>query len=376
MENIQMVDLHAQYMRMKSDIDQGISEVIENTAFINGPVVHEFAQALAQYLSVKHVVPCANGTDALQIALMAAGVGSGDEVITPNFTFIATVEVVALLGAKPVLVDVDPDDFTIDANQIESLINSKTKAIVPVHLFGQCANMTKIMEIANKHDLIVIEDSAQSIGSEYFINGSPHKAGTLGHFGCTSFFPSKNLGGYGDGGALYTNDDDLAIIAKSITNHGSVVKYHHDRIGVNSRLDAMQAAILQVKLQHLDDFNRRRQAAAIFYDHYLERIPEIQIPVKRDSSTHTYHQYTIKVPKGMNLELQAYLAEKKVPAMIYYPIPLHKQEAFINWTDDREFVVSDDLAQQVVSLPMHTELTKNQLLYIVESIKDFFDAKR
>jgi len=376
MENIQMVDLHAQYMRLKSDIDKGIQEVIDSTAFINGPIVSRFSNELAKYLGSKHVIPCANGTDALQIALMAAGVGPGDEVITTDFTFIATVEVVALLGAKPVLADVDPNDFTIDVKNLESLITANTKAIVPVHLFGQCANMSAIMEIAKKHNLIVIEDTAQAIGSDYFLKGSPHKAGTMGHFGCTSFFPSKNLGCYGDGGALYTNDDELAAIAKSITNHGSVVKYHHDRIGVNSRLDAMQAAILMVKLPQLDDFNRRRQAAAIFYDHYLKLIPEVQIPEKRDDSTHTYHQYTIKVPRGLNVELQKYLAERNIPAMIYYPIPLHRQEAFINWTDEREFPVSDELAQSVLSLPMHTELNKEQLLLICQTVKDFFDAKR
>lgn len=376
MGNIQMVDLHTQYMRLKSEIDKGIQEVIETTTFINGPVVKSFADELSQYLGVKHVIPCANGTDALQVALMAAGIGIGDEVITPDFTFIATVEVVALLGAKPILADVNPTDFTIDVGSLESLVTPNTKAIVPVHLFGQCANMSAIMEFAKKHNLIVIEDTAQAIGSDYFVKGSPRKAGTLGHFGCTSFFPSKNLGCYGDGGALYTNDDNLADIAKSIVNHGSVVKYHHDRIGVNSRLDAMQAAILSVKLRQLDDFSRRRQAAAIFYDHYLRLIPEVQIPEKRDDSTHTYHQYTIKVPRGLNVELQAYLADKDIPSMIYYPIPLHRQEAFINWTDDRNFPVSDELAQCVISLPMHTELNKEQLLLICQTIKEFFDAKR
>ncbi|MFO7862589.1 MAG: DegT/DnrJ/EryC1/StrS family aminotransferase [Salinivirgaceae bacterium] len=376
MENIQMVDLQTQYKRLQPEIDKGISEVIENAQFINGPEVKSFAVELAKYLRVKHVIPCANGTDALQIALMAAGVGPGDEVITTNFTFIATVEVVALLGAKPVLADVNPDDYTINTKQIESLITEKTKAIVPVHLFGQCANMTEIMRIAKDRNLFVIEDTAQAIGSDYFIKNKPVKAGTIGHMGCTSFFPSKNLGCYGDGGALYTNDDQLAEVAKSITNHGSTIKYYHDRIGVNSRLDSMQAAILRVKLKQLDDFNRRRQAGAIFYDHYLSMIPEVEIPVKIDTSTHTYHQYTIKVPKGQNTELQAYLKEHNIPAMIYYPVPLHKQEAFMNYTDDREFPVSEDLAKSVLSLPMHTELTKDQLLYICQTIKTYFDERR
>jgi len=372
MKQIQMVDLQTQYKRLQKEIDEGIQNVIEDAKFINGPAVKTFAANLADYLSVKHVIPCANGSDALQIALMSAGIQPGDEVITPDFTFIATVEVVALLGAKPVLADVNPEDFTIDVNQLESLITDKTKAIVPVHLFGQCANMASIMNIARKHNLRVIEDTAQAIGSDYYIKDKPGKAGTLGDFGCTSFFPSKNLGCYGDGGALYTNDDELAATAKSITNHGSTVKYHHDRIGVNSRLDAMQAAILNVKLKNLDDFNRRRQAAAIFYDHHLEEIPEIAIPVKRDASSHSYHQYTIKVPKGENKKLQEYLKKHDIPSMIYYPIPLHKQAAFKEWTDDRTFPVSDELAERVLSLPMHTELTKEQLTHICNTIKTYF----
>jgi len=370
-----MVDLQLQYERLKSDIDNGISEVISSAKFINGPTVSNFATNLAKYLNVKHVIPCANGTDALQIALMAAGIEPGDEVITPNFTFIATVEVVALLQAKPVLVDVNPDDFTININELKKLITPKTKAIVPVHLFGQCANMKEIMELAKKHNLRVIEDCAQSIGTDYYWGDKPQKAGTMGDFGCTSFFPSKNLGCYGDGGALYTNDDELASIAKSITNHGSTVKYHHDRIGVNSRLDSIQAAILNVKLKQLDDFNRRRQAAAIFYDHQLGIIEQIETPAKQDFSDHTYHQYTIKVPKGENLKLQAYLKEKGVPAMVYYPIPLHKQKAFEKWTDSREFPVSDELAERVLSLPMHTELKKEELTYICDTIKDYFNGK-
>ncbi len=376
MKQIQMVDLQTQYERLKPEIDQGMSDVVKNAKFINGPAVNEFAVNLAKYLDVKHVIPCANGTDALQIALMAAGINPGDEVITPNFTFIATVEVVALLGAKPVLADVDINKFTIDIQQLESLITDKTKAIVPVHLFGQCANMAQINVIAKRHNLVVIEDAAQAIGTDYYIKDKPYKAGTLGDFGCTSFFPSKNLGCYGDGGALYTNNDDLAEIAKSITNHGSSVKYHHDRIGVNSRLDSLQAAVLNVKLKNLDDFNRRRQAAAIFYDHHLGDIPEVGIPEKRDASTHTYHQYTIKVPAGKNIELQEYLKKHQIPAMIYYPIPLHKQAAFEQWTDDRTFPVSDELAGRVLSLPMHTELEKDQLTHICDTIKSFFNGKK
>jgi UDP-2-acetamido-2-deoxy-ribo-hexuluronate aminotransferase len=375
MEKIQMVDLQSQYKRLKDDIDKGIKEVISSAMFINGPTVKDFAQNLANYLDVKHVIPCANGTDALQIALMAAGVKAGDEVLTTDFTFIATVEVVALLGAKPVLVDVNPDDFTINIEELEKLITPKTKAIVPVHLFGQCANMKVIMEVAQKHNLKVIEDCAQSIGTDFYLGDKPQKAGTIGDFGCTSFFPSKNLGCYGDGGALYTNDDSLAAIAKSITNHGSTVKYHHDRIGVNSRLDSMQAAILNVKLAQLDDFNKRRQAAAIFYDHQLSQIADIETPKKQDYSDHTYHQYTIKVPKGENLKLQSYLKERNIPAMVYYPIPLHKQKAFEEWMDDRKFPVSDELAERVLSLPMHTELTKEQLSYICNNIKAYFNEK-
>ncbi len=375
MKQIQMVDLQTQYERLKPEIDKGIADVVKDAKFINGPTVKEFAGNLAKYLGVKHVIPCANGTDALQIALMAAGIQPGDEVITPDFTFIATVEVVGLLGAKPVLADVDINNFTLDINQLESLITEKTKAIVPVHLFGQCANMVQIMDIAKRHDLAVIEDTAQAIGTDYYIQDKPHKAGTLGDFGCTSFFPSKNLGCYGDGGALYTNDDQLAEIAKSITNHGSKVKYHHDRIGVNSRLDSMQAAVLNVKLKNLDDFNRRRQAAAIFYDHHLVDIPEVETPEKRDASSHTYHQYTIKVPAGKNVELQEYLKKHQIPAMIYYPIPLHKQSAFDQWTDDRKFPVSDELACRVLSLPMHTELEKDQLTYICDTVKSFFHGK-
>lgn len=368
-----MVDLQSQYERLKTDINNGIEEVITSAKFINGPSVKTFAENLSKYLDVKHVIPCANGTDALQIALMAAGVLPGDEVITPNFTFIATVEVVALLRAKPVLVDVNPDDFTINIDELEKLITPNTKAIVPVHLFGQCANMKAIMEIAQKHNLKVIEDCAQSIGTDFYYGDKPQKAGTIGDFGCTSFFPSKNLGCYGDGGALYTNDDELANIAKSITNHGSTVKYHHDRIGVNSRLDSVQAAILNVKLAQLDDFNKRRQAAAIYYDHQFSQIPHIEIPAKKDFSNHTYHQYTIKVPKGENLKLQAFLKEKNIPAMVYYPIPLHKQKAFEEWTDNRTFPVSDELAERVLSLPMHTELTKEQLSYICDNIKAYFN---
>ena len=374
MQKIQMVDLPTQYQRLQKEIDDGIQSVVANAKFINGPEVKSFANNLAEYLGAKHVIPCANGTDALQIALMSIGIEPGDEVITPDFTFISTVEVVALLGAKPVLADVNPEDFTIDVNQIESLITKKTKAIVPVHLFGQCANMAAILALARKHNLKVIEDSAQAIGSDYYIKDKPSKAGTLGDFGCTSFFPSKNLGCYGDGGALYTNDDELAAMAKSITNHGSTVKYHHDRIGVNSRLDTMQAAILNVKLKNLDDFNRRRQAAAIFYDHHLEHIPEIAIPAKREASSHTYHQYTIKVPIGENKKLQEHLKKHDIPSMIYYPIPLHKQAAFEKWTDDRKFPVSDELAERVLSLPMHTELTKTQLTYICDTIKTYVDG--
>ena len=367
-----MVDLQSQYEKIQTEINEEIFTVLTSSQFINGKQVSEFATNLAKYLNVKHVIPCGNGTDALQIALMSIGIKPGDEIITPNFTFISTVEVVALLGAKPVLVDVNKDDFTINTEQIEALITDKTKAIVPVHLFGQCANMNEILRIAKKHKLKVIEDTAQAISTDYFINNNPIKAGTIADIGCTSFFPSKNLGCFGDGGAVYTNNDELAEKMHSIGNHGSKKKYYHDRIGLNSRLDTIQAAILKVKLKYLDEYTKHRQAAAIYYDTKLQQIPQVEIPFKRDDSTHTYHQYTIKVPKGENLKLKEYLNSKNIPAMIYYPVAINKQKAFKQYLNDRTCEVSDELSERVISLPMHTELTTKQLKFICSTIEEYF----
>ncbi|MGI9526870.1 MAG: DegT/DnrJ/EryC1/StrS family aminotransferase [Weeksellaceae bacterium] len=375
MQKVQMVDLVTQYHKIKPEIDQKILEVVGSSAYINGPEVKAFQSDLEQYLNVKHVIPCGNGTDALQVALMSLGLAPGDEVITADFTFAATVEVIDLLGLTSVLVDVNPDDFTINVDAIEKAITDKTKAIIPVHLFGQCANMDAIMDIAVKHDLYVVEDTAQAIGSDYtFPNGTTHKAGTMGHIGTTSFFPSKNLGCYGDGGAIFTNDDELAHKIRGIVNHGMYERYYHDEVGVNSRLDSMQAAILRIKLPHLDDYNTRRRAAANFYDTAFKGHPSIQTPHRRDDSTHVFHQYTLKVNGDRNA-LQQFLNKKEIPAMIYYPVPLHKQKAYNNEKyNDADFPVTMNLINQVISLPMHTELTDDQLHYITESVKEFFNV--
>ncbi|OFY89642.1 MAG: transcriptional regulator, partial [Bacteroidetes bacterium RIFOXYA2_FULL_33_7] len=319
MEEIRMVDLKGQYLKIKNEIDKAVIDVIGSTAFINGPEVNGLQKDLEKYLDVKHVVPCANGTDALQVALMALDLQAGDEIITTNFTFIATVEVIALLGLKPVLVDVDPQTYNINPDEIEKVINKRTKAIIPVHLFGQCVDMDRIMSIANKHNLYVIEDTAQAIGADYiFDNGSKKKAGTIGHIGCTSFFPSKNLGCYGDGGAIFTNNDKLAERLRSIVNHGMKVRYYHDEIGVNSRLDSIQAAILKIKLKHLDEYNTARIKVADFYDAAFSKYSQLQTPKRFEKSSHTFHQYTL-VTKGIDrVKLQTYLQEKKIPAMIYY----------------------------------------------------------
>lgn len=365
-----MVDLKGQYEKIKTEVDAGIQEVINTTAFINGAAVKEFQADLENYLNVKHVIPCANGTDALQIAMMALGLQRGDEVITASFTYVATAEVIGLLGLTPVLVDVNPDTFDIDCDAIERNITPKTKAIVPVHLFGQCANMERIMSIAKKHNLFVIEDVAQAIGADYtFSDGKKVKAGTIGHIGCTSFFPSKNLGCYGDGGAMYTNDDELAKKMKMISHHGQSVQYVHDVLGCNSRLDTIQAAVLKVKLKHLDEYAAARQKAAAFYDIAFANNPKLKTPVRVKNSTHVFHQYTLQLNGVDRTKLREQLAECGIPAMIYYPIPLHEQKAFRserNKTGD--FPVTEKLCANVLSLPMHTELDEETLGYICKNV--------
>jgi dTDP-4-amino-4,6-dideoxygalactose transaminase len=375
MKKIQMVDLRSQYLKIKPEIDKGIQDVIDSCAFINGPAVKSFQEAMEKYLGVKHVIPCANGTDSLQVSMMALGLQPGDEVITTSFTFIATAEVIALLKLTPVLVDVDPGTFNIDLKAIEKAITPKTKAIVPVHLFGQCAPMEEIMKIAKQHDLFVIEDNCQAIGSDYiFKDGTRKKGGTIGQIGCTSFFPSKNLGCYGDGGAIFTNDDELAKKLRIIVNHGMVVRYYHDIVGVNSRLDSIQAAILRVKLEHLDEYAAKRRAAADFYDKAFANNPHLTTPMRDKNSTHVFHQYTIVTHNVDRKGLIDHLASKDIPAMIYYPVPLHLQKAYV---DPRykpgDFPVTEALCQAVFSLPMHTELEEEQLDYIVNSVLEFIN---
>ncbi|MBA4321341.1 MAG: transcriptional regulator [Odoribacter sp.] len=375
MREIRMVDLKAQYDKIGSDIDEAIRTVLKSAAFIKGPEVKLLEEDLQKYLGVKHVISCANGTDALQIAMMALGLKPGDEVITTNFTFIATVEAVALLGLKPVLVEPEEDSFNISPEAIKKAITPKTKAIVPVHLFGQCAEMEEVMKIAAKHNLFVIEDAAQATGADYILNNKTIiKAGTIGHIGTTSFFPSKNLGCYGDGGALYTNDDQLAVKMRSISNHGMKVRYYHDDIGVNSRLDTIQAAILRVKLKNLDSFNNARRAAADFYDKALSECREIKVPVRMNFSSHIFHQYTIKILNGKREELKEYLEVKKIPSMIYYPVPLHMQTAYsyLGYRNE-DFPVTEKLCNEVISLPMHPDIDHEQLEYITANILEFFE---
>ena len=375
MKKIEMVDLRTQYERLKADIDSAISDVISSTAFIKGPDVRLFEEELQGYLGVRNVIACANGTDALQIAMMALGLRPGDEVITTNFTFIATVEVIELLGLKLVLVDPDPRTFNISPEAIEKAITPRTRAIVPVHLFGQCADMEPLMDIARRHGIHVIEDAAQATGTEYrFSDGTVKKAGSMGIIGCTSFFPSKNLGCYGDGGALFTDDDALAELIRSITNHGMKVRYYHDTIGVNSRLDTIQAAILKVKLRHLDAFNEARQKAAAHYDRELFAVPGITIPVRAANSSHIFHQYTLRVEGGERNRLRECLENEGVPSMIYYPVPLHMQKAYahLGYRAD-DFPVTTLLTSEVLSLPMHTELDDEQLTYITGCIRSKFN---
>jgi dTDP-4-amino-4,6-dideoxygalactose transaminase len=373
LKKMPMFDLIGQYKKIQPEIDKAIHDVVLSSAYINGPDVKSFAKEMEEYLSVKHVIPCANGTDALQIAMMALNFQPGDEVITASFTYVATAEVMALLKLKPVLVDVDPETFTIDCDAIERAITPRTVAIVPVHLFGQCANMQRVMEIANANNLYVIEDTAQAIGSEYTMNnGVTLKAGTIGTIGTTSFFPSKNLGCMGDGGAIFTNNDELAARMRMIVNHGQSVQYHHDDIGVNSRLDTMQAAILRVKLRHLDEYCEARQRAASYYDKAFSNHSKIKTPARMDKSTHVFHQYTLVLNGVPRTALREHLEPKGIPSMIYYPIPLHMQKAY---TDPRykhgDFPVTEHLCNHVISLPMHTELTEEDLRYITDSVLEF-----
>lgn len=375
MKPIQMVDLKGQYEKIKDEVNQGIQDCIDATAFINGPAVMEFQKDFENYLQVKHVIPCANGTDALQIAMMALGLKLGDEVIVPAFTYVATAEVIGLLGLKPVMVDVDADTFNIEIEDLEKYVTANTKAIVPVHLYGQSADMEKVMKFAEKHNLFVIEDNAQAIGADYtFADGTSKKTGTIGHIGCTSFFPSKNLGCYGDGGALMTNDDELAAKIRMIANHGQEKKYYHKVLGCNSRLDTIQAAVLKVKLKHLDKYSAARNKMAKYYDEHLKDIDAIEIPVRASNSNHVFHQYTLKIKNGKRDDLQAYLKEKGVPSMIYYPLPLYRQEAFQQYVEDGfSLPVTEDLCKEVLSLPVHTEFDHEVQDYIISEIKSFFN---
>jgi len=372
MKKIQMVDLQSQYYKIKNDVDNAVLNVMDSAAFINGPEVKSFQNEMETYLDVKHVIPCANGTDALQIALMGLDLQEGDEVITADFTFAATVEVIHLLKLKSVLVDVDYDTFTISTEAIKKAITPKTKAIIPVHIFGQCANMEEILKIAEEHNLFVIEDNAQAIGSQYtFSDGSVRHAGTMSTVGTTSFFPSKNLGCYGDGGAIFTNNDELAHRLRGIVNHGMYERYYHDEVGVNSRLDSIQAAILRKKLPNLDSYNDARRKAADYYDEAFAGNVNILTPKRAENSTHVFHQYTLRIVNGKRNELQKFLTEKEIPAMIYYPVALRKQKAYYQESNDADFVNTDKLLDQVISLPMHTELDEEQLKYITDAVLEF-----
>lgn len=369
-----MVDLKGQYSKIKSDIDNALHEVIDSAAFINGPAVSEFRRDLESYLKVKHVIPCANGTDALQIALMALGLEPGDEVIVPAFTYVATAEVIGLLRLTPVMVDVDPDTFNVTAPLFKNAITHRTKAVVPVHLFGQSCDMEAILDVSDQHNLFVVEDNAQAIGADYkFSDGLTKKTGTIGNVGTTSFFPSKNLGCYGDGGAIFTDDDGLGAKLQMIANHGQSKKYYHSVIGVNSRLDTVQAAILKTKLKHLDEYCAARQKVAQFYDEAFSEIAELQTPVRSERSSHVFHQYTLRVKDGSRDRLKSYLADRNIPSMIYYPVPLYKQDAFKHYSSDGfELPVTEQLCNEVISLPVHTEMTPKTQDYIINGVKSFF----
>ncbi|HCR90121.1 MAG TPA: transcriptional regulator [Prolixibacteraceae bacterium] len=371
--NIQMVDLYGQYMKIKNEVDQAMQEVIASSVFVKGGKVFEFEENLRNYLNVSEAITCGNGTDALQMAFMALNLQPGDEVITTPFTFVSTLEVLVLLKLKPVLADIDPGTFNISPEKLKEKITPKTRAIVPVHLYGQCAPMEEIMEIARQHGLYVIEDMCQALGADYiFTDGTRTKAGTIGDISCNSFFPTKNLGAFGDGGSVFTNDEKLGAVIRSIANHGMSKKYHYRQIGVNSRLDALQAAILDVKLNYLDQYIAARQEAAAFYDQALGNLPEIAIPERISYSTHSFHQYTIKVKTGRD-QLQEYLKHAGIPSMVYYPLPLHLQEAyqFLGYKKG-DFPVAEERSQQVLSLPMHTELSQEQLEYITNRIIEFY----
>lgn len=376
MKEIQMVDLYSQYMHIKDEVDGAIQRVIDSTAFIKGDEVAKFQEELASYMNVKYVIACGNGTDALQVAMMALELNPGDEVVTTPFTFISTIEVIRLLGLKPVLVDVREDTFNLDPSLLERVLTERTKAIAPVHLFGQCAQMEEIMGLANKHNLFVIEDNAQAIGATYsFSNGEKKRAGTMGNIGTTSFFPSKNLGCFGDGGALFTNDDELGERLRALVNHGMKQRYYYDFVGVNSRLDTIQAAILRVKLMQLDSYHRARQRAADFYDSALSAIKGLKVPARSNFSTHVFHQYTIQVPADSRDSLKSFLQEKGVPAMVYYPVPLHLQHAYGDLGYKMgDLPVSEGLCGRVLSLPMHTELEDDQLKYITDQVRTFFKS--
>ena len=377
MGKIQMVDLVSQYKNIQEEVDNAILNVVGSAAYIRGSEVKGLEEELAAYLGIKHVITCGNGTDALQISLMALGLKPGDEVISASFTFIATVEVIALLGLIPVMVDVDPSTFNIDPKAIENAITDKTKAIIPVHLFGQCGNMDAIMEVAKKHDLYVIEDTAQAISAAYTNNnGETKKAGTIGHIGCTSFFPSKNLGCYGDGGAIFTEDDEIAEMLRMVANHGMKKRYYHEVIGVNSRLDNLQAAVLRIKLRLLDNYKGARNAVADFYDNAFINMEQLSIPERNPQSSHAFHQYTLKC-NGIDRDgLKDHLAARDIPSMVYYPVPLHMQDAFINNPSFKQtsLPITEALAKKVISLPIHTEMKEEQLILITETVKEYINS--
>lgn len=376
MKKINMVDLNGQYRKIRWKVNREIKKVINSSSFINGPIVKDFQNNLQEYLNVRHVIPCANGTDALQIALMALDLKRGDEIITTNFSFASTIEVILLLGLKPVVIDIDPKSFNINPSLIQDKITERTRAIIPVHLFGQSCRMEEILEIANKNNLQVIEDNAQALGSTYkFSNSQKQMSGTIGDIATTSFFPSKNLGCYGDGGAIFTNSDNLAYKMRGIVNHGMYERYYHDEIGVNSRLDSIQAAILNVKLKYLDKYNKRRQEAASLYNASFDRIDEIEVPfVESDIDSHVYHQYTLKINNGKRDELADHLQKNKIPFGIYYPLGFHEQKAYKQeFISDNDFPETNKVKDQVISLPMHTELTKKQIKFITNTIISFFE---
>ena len=376
MKKINMVDLNGQYRKIRWQVNREIKKVIKSSSFINGPIVKEFQKNLQEYLNIRHVIPCANGTDALQISLMALDLKKGDEIITTNFSFASTIEVILLLGLKPVIVDIDPKTFNIDPSLIENKITERTKVIIPVHLFGQSCRIEEIIEIANKNNLQVIEDNAQALGSQYkFSNSEKQMTGTIGDIGTTSFFPSKNLGCYGDGGAIFTNSDNLAYKMRGIVNHGMYERYYHDEIGVNSRLDSMQAAILNVKLKYLDKYNKSRQQSAHLYNQAFEKVDKIQTPfVESDIDSHVYHQYTLKVPSEFRDSLAEHLSKNNIPFGIYYPLGFHEQKAYKQeFFSDKDFPVTNKIKDQVISLPMHTELSRKQINHITNTIISFFE---